>query len=86
MKESEVLDSILLNLADVFEGGDSHRFATIEPSSVEEYEPLRECIAGMVAEGSLLNYMKGCYRLTPAGYAKYKPRISALRALGSTDK
>lgn len=86
MTESEVLDNILLNLADSFESGNSQRYSTFEPSSVEEYEPLRECIAGMIAEGSLLNYMQGCYRLTSAGYAKYKARISALRALGSAKR
>ena len=46
----EVLDEILLGLADEFEAGNPH-WRTLEPSCPEEFEPLRECIADMIAEG-----------------------------------
>jgi hypothetical protein len=77
----QVLDEILLGLADEFEAG-NRKFRYFKPSSVEEYEPLRECLAMLVAEGSLIDFLKtGSYHFTPAGYTKYKPRIDALRCL-----
>jgi len=49
---------------------------------VEEFEPLRECLTTLIAEGALTDFQKtGSYHFTPAGYAKYKPRIDALRTL-----
>jgi len=79
--ENEILNTVLRTLADQFEAGNRH-FATFEPSSVEEYGPLRECLAGLIAEGSVSNYAgMGGYRFTPPGYDKYKSRIAALRAL-----
>jgi len=42
MTQDEVLDEILLGLADEFEAGNRH-FRTFSHSSPEEYEPLREC-------------------------------------------
>jgi len=81
MTQDEVLDEILLGLADEFEAGNRH-FRTFSHSSPEEYEPLCECLASLIAEGSLGEFqkMKG-YQLTPAGYGKYKPRINALRVM-----
>lgn len=49
--KDEVLDEILLGLADEFEAGNLHG-RTFEPSCPEEFEPLRECLADMIAEGS----------------------------------
>ena len=81
MTREQILDEILCGLADEFEAGNRH-FRYFNPSSVEEYEPLRECLAVLVAEGSLINFQKmGGYQFTPAGYAKYKPRVDALRLL-----
>jgi hypothetical protein len=81
MTHEQVLDEILPGLADEFEAGNRH-FRYFNPSSVEEYEPLRECLATLVAEGSLIDFLKtGSYQFTPAGYKKYKPRIDALRTL-----
>jgi hypothetical protein len=79
--ENQMLDEILLCLADEFEGG-SRAGRTIEPKTAEEFEPLREMLAIQVAEGWLhyQNFGKlNVYRLTNAGYAKHKPRIDALR-------
>jgi hypothetical protein len=77
-----VLDEILLGLADEFEAGNPHG-RTFEPSCPEEFEPLRECLADMIAEGWLAQRRPfNIYNLTPAGYRNFKPRIQALRALG----
>jgi hypothetical protein len=81
LDQHQMLDEILLCLADEFEGG-SHVGRTIEPKTAEEFEPLRELLAVQVAEGWLHHQSFGklnVYRLTNAGYAKYKPRIDALR-------
>ncbi len=81
MTREEVLDEILPGLADEFEAG-NRRFRTFKPSSAEEFEPLRECLAMLIAEGSLVDFQKSrSYQFTPAGYAKYKSRIDALRAV-----
>ena len=79
----EVLDEILLGLADEFEAGNPH-WRTLEPSCPEEFEPLRECSADMIAEGWLTQRrpFKTC-NLTPAGYRNFRPRIQALRTLGT---
>jgi hypothetical protein len=81
LDQHQMLDEILLCLADEFEGG-SRVGRTIEPKTAEEFEPLREMLAVQVAEGWLHHQNFGklnVYRLTNAGYAKYKPRIDALR-------
>lgn len=80
--KDEILDQILLGLADEFEAG-KHQGRFINPSSPEEFEPLRECIAEMEAEGWLTRAYRGvAHYLTPEGYRHFKPRIQALRALG----
>ena len=84
--KEEVLDEILLGLADEFEAGNPHG-RTYEPSCPEEFEPLRECLAEMVADGWLAQRRQfKIYKLTPAGYSHYKARVQALRALGKTAK
>lgn len=83
LDQDQMLDEILLCLADEFEGG-SRTGRIIEPKTAEEFEPLREMLAMQVAEGSLHHQSFGnlnVYRLTNAGYAKHKPRIDALRTL-----
>jgi len=77
---AEILDDILLSLADAFEA--SNRNGRTFTSNVEEYAPLRECIATLIAEGSLTEQGRmGIYRLTPQGYLRHKARIDALRVL-----
>jgi hypothetical protein len=82
--KDEVLNEILLGLADEFEAGNPHG-RTYEPSCPEEFEPLRECLAEMISEGLLAQRCPfKIYNLTPAGYRNLKPRIQALRALGKS--
>jgi hypothetical protein len=80
--KDEVLDEILLPLADEFEAGNP-RGRTFDPSCPEEFEPLRECVADLLAEQWLAQSGPfKIYTLTPAGYRNFKPRIQALRTLG----
>lgn len=68
-------------MADIFEAG-NRTGRTITPADLEEYEPLRECIAGLIAEGSVVDpFGMKIYHLTKAGYLKYRPFIDALRVL-----
>jgi hypothetical protein len=81
MDETAMLDSIFLPLADQYEAG-NHHDVIIEPASPQEYEPLRELMAKLRSEGLIAKAHKiSAYRFTDAGYAKFKPRIDALRAL-----
>ena len=52
MTKEQVLDEILPGLFDNFEAGQRNP-RHVKPSSAEEYEPFRECIAELIAEGSL---------------------------------
>ncbi len=79
MSKKQLLDPVLLSLADQFEANKG-RFVIIKPSSVEEWEPLREFLALQVAEGLMNAFGTDSFRLTPKGYATYLPRIRALRA------
>jgi hypothetical protein len=82
MEPNKLLDKILTSLADDFEGRRNGVF--IEPESADEFEPLRELLARLIAEGSLTkraNFKGGPYSLTPDGYNRYSPRIKALRTL-----
>jgi hypothetical protein len=81
MTKDQVLDEILLDLAVEFEAGNG-KFRSFRPLSVEEYQQVRGCLAVLVVERSLINFqMTGGYHFTPAGYAKYKARIDALRGM-----
>lgn len=57
----------------------------IEPSSVQEYAPLRELLAQLRADGLITARApigrSGPYQLTADGYAHFKDRIKALRVL-----
>jgi hypothetical protein len=79
--EKKLLDSVILSLADQFEAG-NRKWVTIEPASAEEYEPLRQCMAKLVAEGSASTPVgiTGAYQLTKEGYSQYEARITALRS------
>jgi len=80
---AEILDQVLLPLADQFEAGNPHRYS-FKPGHVTEYEGLRECMAELVAEGSVLRNSAGLFQFSQGGYAKYLPRIKALRTLKSS--
>jgi hypothetical protein len=83
MDQTKILDALLRPLADLYEGG-NRGWQPIEAASAEEFEPLRELLAKLVAEGSLIRepHVPKLYRLTDKGYSTYKARIAALRALG----
>ena len=80
-----VLDDILLTLADNYEAENGH-FVSFDHSAPEDFEPLRTCLAELVAEGWLEKQEMKVYRLTSQGYLKYKPRIDALRSLGRSQQ
>ena len=76
----DILDQLLLPLADQFEAGNpnhSYSFRT----DIPQYEALRECLAVLVAEGSVLRDFAGHFQFTKEGYTRYLPRVKALRAL-----
>ena len=80
----EALTEILLPLAEQFEA-DNPRGLALEPARAEESEPLKECLAELIAEGWLtpccpLNH----YKLTKEGYQHFEPRLRALRTLGES--
>lgn len=77
----ELLDPILLSLANLYESGAKNRSQTILPSSEKERFPLREFLTEQVAEGLLERPSSDNYRLTSKGYTTYLPRIRALRRL-----
>jgi hypothetical protein len=83
MSDNDLLDPILLSLADNFEAGKGRRIV-VSASSPEEWERLREFLAHQLAEGLMLYTGRESWncKLTPKGYAKYLPRIRALRVLG----
>jgi hypothetical protein len=82
--KEELWYGVLLGLADTFEAAKGQWFGIEpDPSCPEEFEPLRECLAEMIAEGWLAQYRPAkIYALTPAGYRHFLPRIQAMRALG----
>jgi hypothetical protein len=82
VSDDKILDGLLLSLADLFESQVNNRVVTFEHSSPAEFEPVRECKASLIAEGAAVNFQgTGGLRFTPAGYAKYRDRITALRTL-----
>ena len=82
MADQKIRDGLLLSLADLFESQLSNRVVTLEHSTREEFEPVRESKATLIAEGSAINFQgTGGLRFTPAGYTKYKDHVAALRTL-----
>jgi hypothetical protein len=77
----EALTEILLPLGDQFEAGTPHGLK-LEPSRVEESEPLRECLTELIAEGWLMQgRLLNHYKLTREGYQHFETRLRALRTL-----
>jgi hypothetical protein len=50
-------------------------------TTAEEFEPFRETMAALRAEGSVGMSAFGTYQMTSSGYAKYSEKIQALRVL-----
>jgi hypothetical protein len=82
---TEILDQVLLPLADQFEAGNPHHWYGFQPGAVNEYEKLRECMAELAAERSVIRDPSGkLFQFSQSGYTKYLPRIRALRGLGGS--
>jgi hypothetical protein len=80
MTVDEIWDSFLLPLADLFEAG-NRRYMGSDQLDIETFEPVRECLAIKIAEGSLTDFQgMGAFQFTAAGYSKYKARVDFLRA------
>jgi hypothetical protein len=80
MIDDNILNQILLPLADQYESGHSGRCVTLKVTP-EEFEPFREAMAALRAEGSIKSFVGEGYQFTAAGYAKYAEKTHALRVL-----
>ena len=84
---NDLLDSMLLSLADEFEAHKPNSAGIAVEPLPGEWEALREFLAHQFAEGLMLYTGSGkpswSVKLTPKGYATYMPRIRANRALGT---
>ena len=76
----EILDQLILPLADQFEAGNPNHWYSFR-TDVPQYEQLRGCLAALVAERSVLRDSAGHFQFTKEGYAKHLPRVKALRTL-----
>lgn len=76
----DILDQLILPFADQFEAGKPNHWYSFR-TDVPQYEQLRECLATLVAERSVLRDYAGHFQFTKEGYTKYLPRVKALRAL-----
>ena len=84
--DTKILDQVLLPLADQFESGNPSRWFSINPVLIKDYEPFRECMAELFAEGSVSRSGNDLFRFNASGYAKYLSRIKALRTLHSESR
>ena len=69
------LDKVLLDLAGPFETGGGFWYT---PDAAKS-EETQACLAELVAEGSVVREGAGAFQFSIIGYAKYIPRLSALR-------
>ena len=81
MIDNTILNKVLLPLADRYESGRNDRCVTLTVTTPEEFEPFRETMAVLRAEGSVTMTPFKSYQMTPSGYAKYADKIRALRVL-----
>lgn len=79
--DDKILNKVLLPLADQYEAGHNDRCVSLAVTTPEEYEPFRETMAALRAEGSVKVSAFGTYQMTSSGYAKYAEKIQALRVL-----
>jgi hypothetical protein len=77
----KILRQILLPLADQYEAARNDHCVTLKVTTPEEFEPFRETMAALRAEGSVKGFAGDAYQFTAAGYAKYAQKIQALRVL-----
>ena len=79
---TELLDQVLLSLAEQFEARGPEYWCSFNPENVTESEQLRECIAELLAEGSIRsNHSAERFQFSRSGYLTYQSRIQALRGL-----
>ena len=87
MTGNELLDPILLALADEFESHKTNSAGVEVKPLPGEWEVLREFLARQYAEGLMLYNGTGkvswSVKLTTKGYTTYLPRIQAQRVLGT---
>lgn len=83
MSDNELLDPILLSLADELEAHKPNSAGIAVEPLPGEWEVLREVLVRQFADGLMLYTGTGkpswFVKLTPKGYATYLPRIKALR-------
>jgi hypothetical protein len=88
MSDQEILNHILLSLADDFEAHRPNSAGIAIQPLPGEWEALRGFFARQFAEGLMLYTGSGqpswAVKLTPAGYATYQPKVEAMRALGTS--
>ncbi len=77
--DREILEAVLLPLADQYEAGQGNRWVTLKETLPEEQGPFLETMAALRAEGSVRLSAGGDYQLTSTGYAKYAAKIKSLR-------
>ena len=84
MSENDILDSILLALADAYETH-RNRAVLVEAQTPGEWEPLRAFLAQQSADGLMTYWGTGKptwnVAFTDKGYSTYSTRITAKRAL-----
>ena len=76
-----ILDQVLIPLAEQFESRKNRDYWYSFTPDAEEYDALQQCMAELLAEGSVLTKGNGLFRFSQSGYTKYIHRIRALRAL-----
>lgn len=81
MIDNKILDQVLLPLADQYESGRNDRCISLAATTPEEFEPFRETMAALRAEGSVTMSPFKTYQMTASGYAKYADKMRALRLL-----
>lgn len=79
---TELLEQVLLSLAEQFEATGPKYWCSFNPANVTECEQLRECIAELLAEGSVCSdHSAERFQFSRSGYIKHLSRIQALREL-----
>ncbi|HTU33886.1 MAG TPA: hypothetical protein VMF66_08800 [Candidatus Acidoferrum sp.] len=79
MNRDEIRAMVLTTLAESFERG-NRRANTFDATTPEEAQPLMEILAELRSDGSI-SERANTYNFTPAGYAKHRDTILALRSM-----
>jgi hypothetical protein len=77
----EVLNEILLPLADQYEAGNPNGLP-LPPANLDDSQAFKECLAELGSEGWLAPcFQLDHYKLTHDGYVHFEPRLHALRTM-----